>query len=202
MSDQPQEPERRQGVPIWVFVVCLLAVAVVAGFLVWTLRGCAPTVTPPADTTVTTTPTTTVETPAVVATVSAEPTAAAPADGTGLPYTPGPDESGENWGYVREMNLKDDYVYVVVDYIVIGEDPDGGWMITNDNPKLRTFPLTKKCACRYIAEGGSSLSAAIKPQAFRTKWLASPADQMIRMNPYKLTLSHGVVTKLENEWLP
>ena len=92
-------------------------------------------------------------------------------------------------------------MYATVDYILIGEGPDG-WVITNDNPKLRTFPLAKTCPCRYLKEGTASLSAALSPSAFRTKWTAAATDVMIRSNPYKVTVKHGVVTKLDNEWLP
>jgi hypothetical protein len=200
MSDQPQGSGPGRGVPVWVFVVSLLAVAGIAGSLVWLLRSPAPTVTPPVQTTTTTaTPETT---PTATTTPTVEPTVAPPAEKANLPYTPGPDETGTNWAYLRKMVVKSGYVYATVDYIIIGDDPDGGWMITNDNPKLRTFPLAKTCKCRYLKEGGSTLSSPLSPAAFRTKWLSAPADQMIRRNPYKLTLKHGVITKLDNEWLP
>lgn len=194
MSDQPQG-SKAGGVPVWVFAVSLLAVAVIAGSAAWMMRNPAPTVTPSVQTT--TTPT--VEptpTPAV------EPTVAPPAAKADLPYTPGPDESGIQWAWLKKMVVKGGYVYATVDYIIIGEDPEGGWKITNDNPKLRTFPLFKTAKCRYIKEGGSTLSSSLTPKAFRTKWLAGPADHMIRMNPYKLWLKHGVITKMDNEWLP
>jgi hypothetical protein len=199
MSDQPQG-SKPGGVPVWVFAVSLLAVAVIAGSAAWLLRSPAPTVTPPVQTTTTPTieptPTPTTTTPTV------EPTVAPPATKADLPYTPGPDESGIQWAYLKKMVVKSGYVYATVDYIIIGDDPDGGWMITNDNPKLRVFPLAKSCHCRYIKEGGSTLSSSLTPTAFRTKWLAGPADHMIRMNPYKIWLKHGVITKIDNEWLP
>lgn len=203
MSDQPQGPNSRQGVPVWVFVVSLLAVAAVAASLAWILRSPAPVVTPVGQTAApTTTVDVTVDTPAVSTTVAVEPTVAPPAAKADLPYTPGPDESGKDFAYVRKMAVKNGYVYVTVDYVLIGDDPEGGWMITNDNPKLRTFPLAKNCPCRYYKEDYSGFGPVMKPLAFRAKWAAAPGDQQIRANPYELTLKHGVVTKLDNVFLP
>lgn len=99
------------------------------------------------------------------------------------------------------MYEKDGYVYAVVDYILIGGGGDG-WFITNDNPKLRTFPLAKTCPCRYLVEGSASLSTAMTPSAFMAKWAGSPTTKMIRRNPYELTVNKGMITKLDNEWLP
>ena len=200
MSEGPQGTGPGRGVPVWVFVVSLLAVAGIAGSAAWLMRGPARNITPGTQTT---TPTVTVETtPAVTTTTAVEPPVAPPAKPAGLPYTPGPDETATNFAYLKKMVVKSGYVYVTVDYILIGEDPDGGWVITNDNPKLRTFPLAKTCPCRYLKEGTASLSSALKPLAFRAKWAAAPSDEMIRANPYKLTVKHGVGTKLDNEWLP
>lgn len=198
MSDQPQTPGPRRGIPVWVFVVSLLAVAAIAGSAAWLLLNPRPTAGPTAP--AMTTPT--VEaTPTVVATPTTEPTVAPPAAKADLPYTPGPDETGTNFAYIRKMTARGGYMYATVDYILIGEGPDG-WVITNDNPKLRTFPLAKTCPCRYLKEGTASLSTALSPSTFRTKWTAAAADTMIRRNPYKVTVNHGVVTKFDNEWLP
>jgi hypothetical protein len=198
MSDQPQAPGPRRGIPVWVFVVSLLAVAAIAGSAAWLLLGPVPTAGPTAQTT----PTATVETtPAATATTATEPAVAPPAAKADLPYTPGPDETGTNFAYIKTMVVKSGCVYATVDYVLIGEGPDG-WVITNDNPKLRTFPLAKTCPCRYLKEGTASLSPALSPAAFRTKWASAAADTMIRRNPYKVTVKHGVVTRLDNEWLP
>jgi hypothetical protein len=200
MSDQPKG-SAPGGVPVWVFAVSLLAVAVIAGSVAWLMRSPTPTVTPLVQTTTSPTVEPT-STPSPTTTTAVEPTVAPPAEKANLPYTPGPDESGIQWAYLKKMVVKSGYVYATVDYIIIGDDPDGGWMITNDNPKLRTFPLAKTAKCRYLKEGGSTLSSSLSPTAFRTKWLGSPTDEMIRMNPYKIWLKHGVITKLDNEWLP
>jgi hypothetical protein len=198
MTDKPQAPGPRRGIPVWVFVVSLLAVAAIAGSLAWLLLNPVA----PAETVTRPTPTVTVEaTPAVTAKPAQEPTVAPPAAKADLPYTPGPDETGTNFAYVKSMVVRDGYVYATVDCILIGEGPDG-WTITNDNPKLRTFPLAKTCPCRYLREGTASLSTALSPTAFRTKWASAATDLMIRANPYKVTVKHGVVTKLDNEWLP
>jgi hypothetical protein len=191
-------------------LLTFLLVALLAGLAGWWLANSrpAPVATGPA-----TTPTSTVEasptvpaetsstvtpTPTVEPTETVEPTKT---PDPGLGYTPGPDESGLNWAYLKKAVLKGGYVYITVDYIVIGEGPDG-WFITNDNPKLRTFPLKKTCPCRYLVEGGATLSGALSPTAFLTKWKAAASSKMIKRNPYRVTVSHGVVTKLENEWLP
>jgi len=198
MTDQPQVPGPRRGIPVWVFVVSLLTVAAIAGSLAWLLLNPVPTAGPATQTTPTMT---VVTTPAVTDTPATEPPVAPPAAKADLPYTPGPDETGTNFAYIKSMVVRGGYVYATVDYILIGEGPDG-WTITNDNPKLRTFPLAKTCPCRYLKEGTASLSPALSPTAFRAKWASSATDLMIRTNPYKVTVKHGVVTKLDNEWLP
>ncbi|HEY5112868.1 MAG TPA: hypothetical protein VIJ45_02015, partial [Coriobacteriia bacterium] len=190
---------------VWVFVAAFAGVAVVAGMLGWFVANSmsvpvvpapAPTVTTPTVEASTTVPAET--SPTVTATATVEPTSTPE---PGLGYTPGPDESGTNFAYLKKAILKGGHVYITVDYIVIGEGPDG-WFITNDNPKLRTFPLLKTCPCRYLVEGGATLSSPLSPVAFLNKWKAATTSKMIRKNPYKVTVKHGVVTKLDNEWLP
>ena len=197
MSDQPKQPAPGRGAQIWTSLAMLLVVVLVVGGALWLLRTPSPPVSP-TTTTTTVTPTATAATP----TSTVEPTVAPPAAPAGLPYTPGPDETGTNFAWMTKMVVKSGYVYITVDYIIIGEDPEGGWKITNNNPKLRVFPLAKTCPCRYLVEGGASLSASLKPLAFRTKWSSAPSDATIRRNPYKITVKHGVVTRLDNEWLP
>lgn len=184
----------------------LVAIAVVAAIpLSLSLSGCActktnPTAGPSTGEKVTATPT--VEaTVTTLPTATVEPTVAPLATAKGLPYTPGPDETGTNFAYVKSLSIKNGYVYAVVDYILIGEGPDG-WFITNNNPKLRTFPLAKTCPCRYLIQGTSNLSGPLMPLAFRSKWASSASSKMIRRNPYKVTVKHGVITKFDNEWLP
>ena len=113
----------------------------------------------------------------------------------------GPNETGTHFAYLKSMHEKDGYVYAVVDYILIGEGGDG-WFITNDNPKLRTFPLAKSCPCRYLKQGTSDLSLPLTPSAFMAQWAAAPSAKMIRRNPYVLTVNKGTITKFDNEWLP
>ena len=197
MSDRPKQPAPGRGAQIWTSLAMLLVVVLVVGGALWLLRTPSPPVSP-TTTTTTVTPTATAATP----TSTVEPTVAPPAAPAGLPYTPGPDETGTNFAWMTKMVVKSGYVYITVDYIIIGEDPEGGWKITNNNAKLRVFPLAKTCHCRYLIEGGASLSAPLKPLAFRTKWSSAPSDAMIRHNRYKVTVKHGVVTRFDNEWLP
>ena len=191
----------RSGTTLWVLA------AIAATVLAMTTAGCAkrtetvtPKVEPPVVATTTAETTATVLTTATPDTTSPPPPP--PADTT-VKSGPilGPNETGKHFAYLKKMYKKGGYVYAVVDYILIGEGGDG-WFITNDNPKLRTFPLAKTCLCRYLVEGGASLSTAMTPSAFMTKWVGSPAKRMIRRNPYELTVGKGMITKLDNEWLP
>jgi hypothetical protein len=118
-----------------------------------------------------------------------------------LPYKPGPDETGTNYAYLKKLYLDNGYVYATVDYIIIGEGPDGV-EITNDNPKLRTFPLAAACPCRYLTGGGAELSAPKSPTTYLAKWKAASSSSRIRQNPYKVTVKHGVITKFDNAYLP
>jgi hypothetical protein len=199
MSDAPQG----RKLPVWALALAFVAVAVVAGGVGWFLANPAPAPVIPlpkplvTSTTVEASPTAPVETSTTVTpTPTVEPTTT-----PGLGYTPGPDETGTNFAYLKTASLKGGYVYITVDYILIGEGPDG-WFITNDNPKLRTFPLKKTCPCRYLVEGGATLSSPLSPVTFLNKWKSATSSKMIRKNPYKVTVKHGVVTKLDNEWLP
>jgi hypothetical protein len=125
-----------------------------------------------------------------------------PPPDTTLPYKPGPDETGTNYAYLTKLSLHaDGYVYATVDYIIIGEGPDGV-EITNDNPKLRTFPLAAACPCRYLTGGGADLSAPKSPTTYLAKWKAASSSSRIRKNPYKVTVKHGVITKFDNAYLP
>lgn len=190
---------------VWVLVALAVVFAAVLS------AGCGPsqkaatqvTATETASSTstaeVTSTPPVVVEptsTPPVEPTVTPNPPAT-------LPYKPGPNESGTNYAYVKKLVLAaDGYVYATVDYVIIGEGPDGVF-ITNDNPKLRTFPLAATCPCRYLSTaGGAELSAPLTPTAYRTKWASAPSSSRIRKNPYKLTVKHGVITKFDNAYLP
>lgn len=198
-------PEPRRGVPVWLVVLLLVAVAAIAGGAMWFMRGNpqpVPVVTTTTTTTPSVTPSETVETTSPVpSTETTEPAVEPPAPKKTLPYTPGPNETGTNYAYLKTMKLKSGYVYITVDYILMGEGPDG-WYITNNNKKLRTFPLAKSCQCRYLVEGGASLSGSLTPTAFRTKWLAASSSKMIKRNPYQVRVKKGVVTKLTNVWLP
>lgn len=208
-------PSPRRGVPMWLVVALLIAVAAIVGGAMWFMGSGNPPA-PVATTTTTTTTTTVTSTTTVPAvttseavetsapvpsTETTEPPVAPPAKKTTLPYTPGPNETGTNYAYLRTMKLKSGYVYITVDYILVGEGADG-WFITNNNKKLRTFPLAKSCPCRYLIEGTASLSGALSPTAFRTKWNAASSSKMIKRNPYIVTVKKGVVTKLSNLWLP
>jgi len=187
----------------WTWALTALGVACAAVLL----AGCSPpgntapqteaTVTPEATSTAAVEPTVSpepTETPAVQPTVAPDPPST-------LPYKPGPNETGKNFAWLKKLVLEDGYVYATVDYILIGEGDDG-WFITNNNPKLRTFPLKQTCPCRYLVEGGANLSGALAPNAFMTKWQNASASKMIRKNPYEVTVKNGVITKLDNEWLP
>ena len=201
MSDSPQG----RKLPIWVFVAAFVAVALVAGAARWFVANSIPAPVVPlpkpavTSSTVEASPTVPIETSTTVTPTGTVGPTTTPDPGLG--YSPGPDETGTNWAYLKTASLKGGYVYITVDYIVIGEGSDG-WFITNDNPKLRTFPLKKTCPCRYLVEGGATLSSPLSPVAFRNKWRAAPTSKMIRKNPYKVTVKHGVVTKLDNQWLP
>jgi len=127
MSDQPKQPDTGRGAQIWTSLAMLLVVVLVVGGALWLLRTPSPPVSP-TTTTATVTPTATAPTP----TPTIEPTVAPPAAPAGLPYTPGPDETGTNFAWMTKMIVKSGYVYITVDYIIIGEDPAGGWKITNN----------------------------------------------------------------------
>jgi hypothetical protein len=91
MSDEPQEPARRRGVPLWLFIVSMLGAVIFTGSTVWTMRvnmagsvpAAAPTVSPTATVSVPTTPVASaVPTPSTPLTSAAPATPTAPATAT------------------------------------------------------------------------------------------------------------------------
>ncbi len=54
----------------------------------------------------------------------------------------GPKDAAVSWAYLKDMYKKDGYWYVVVDYVqVVG--PEETIHFVNENPRLRTFPLSR-----------------------------------------------------------
>jgi hypothetical protein len=87
------------------------------------------------------------------------------------------------------------------------EGPDNGYLIVNNNAKLRTLPVAAGASCVVLASLGSTdtktitfaaLPAAVKKQ---NKGLPRTPPRLTAL-PYWLTVRDGAVTKFEEQFLP
>lgn len=227
MSDEQQEPARRRGVPVPLFIVGILATVVATGSVVWSARLKVMGPVPP--------------TPAVTIpeTSSVEPTAVAAADETLAPIpnpgTPAPAPAPEppsapapdpttlrSPAYVTFVASAGAKGYsVTVDYVqyLTGQaatdaakeedeesPPPNGFFIRNESAKLRTLTLPKTASVTLLGWGNTSPT---NPQAL-------PAEQFFRVMPggpepdeayskglYYLTVKGGTtITAIEQIYLP
>jgi hypothetical protein len=87
------------------------------------------------------------------------------------------------------------------------EGPDNGYLIVNDNTKLRTLPVAADAKCLVLASQGSTdkktisfaaLPASIKQQ---NKGLTLTPPHITAL-PFWLTVQNGKVVKFEEQFLP
>lgn len=167
MTDQPQAdpPTPRPGVPVWVFVVSVCAVAALAASVAWLMAAPRPAPIPavtPTDTvpaTPTPEPTVTV-TPAPTTTVVPTPaTVREPALVTKV-----------TWSASKGYLITVDYVQVLTGKAAAdaataaGEEspPPNDYFIANTSKKLRTFSLPKNTPVTVLGWGGTDATAKKK----------------------------------------
>jgi len=169
MSDEPQVPGPRRGIPVWVFIVSLLAVVMVTGSTVWALRvrdqRGTPVVVPATPTTtvsvVPTTPPTTVPTTTVPATTTPSSPPVLALDKQPALIT------NMTWSAKRGYRITADYVQILTGQAAAdaataaGEEspPPNDYFIVNASAKLRTFSLPKTAYITVLGWSGADATA-------------------------------------------
>lgn len=93
------------------------------------------------------------------------------------------------------------------------DEPDGppaGYFIVNDNLKLRTLPIAAKVKVEVVnfdapsgvGERQIKWSALANYLAHDTAYKPDPGDRKLSWAPFWLTVSHGQVTVIEQQYLP
>ena len=87
------------------------------------------------------------------------------------------------------------------------DGPDNDYMIINNNAKLRTLPVDRNAKCVVLSTLGGpdsrTISFAALPATLRQQNKgAAPAPRRLSPLPFWLTVKHGTVTRLEQQFLP
>ena len=144
-----------------------------------------PTATPPP----TAVPTAT--TPAPVPAPTPKPATPAPKPKPKL----GPTDAAKSWAYLKDMYNKNGYWYVVVDYITV-EGPEESLHFVNENPRLRTFPLSEGAKLYLLKSPGSPDYKLVTVAQFAT-FEAGSGDEVVEVTP-----KAGYAIKLKEWWAP
>jgi hypothetical protein len=89
------------------------------------------------------------------------------------------------------------------------EGPPEGYYIVNDNPQLRTVPVSPQVQVKVV--NFDAPDAATKPIKFAdlpkffanaSQYKPDPGDKRLATNPFWVTVSHGQITVIEEQYLP
>jgi hypothetical protein len=76
-----------------------------------------------------------------------------------------------------------------------GEDgPDNDYYIVNDNPLLRTLPVSGQVQV--------TIAGPVPSEPISKPFANLPADPSLYIGPFWLTVSHGQVARIDQLWLP
>jgi hypothetical protein len=205
----------REGVPVWVFVVTLLAVALIVGTLVWLLSGSRP----PVATVTASTPTVTVETtqPATVTTTTpvATPTVTPKPKPKPTPLTVREPALVKmvTWSTSKGYQITVDYVQILTGKAAAdaataaGQEspPPNDYFIVNASKKLRTFALPKSASIVVLGWAGadSNVKKSLPVGQFMDIMPGGVSTQAPWSTAYYyVTVKGTTVTKVEQIYLP
>jgi hypothetical protein len=140
-------------------------------------------------------------------------------------YTPVPKSKNTHPAYITQMYAEQGKTYIVADYIQWYEgdnadrvftdrEPDAGlpgppdgYYIVNDNPKLRTIEVKDDCEVLMqvynrtgnIEETNVEWNEAITLSKWRELY---SEDKLLAEYPYHLTVKHGEVVKIVQQYIP
>lgn len=107
----------------------------------------------------------------------------------------GPKDAAVSWAYLKDMYKKDGYWYVVVDYVqVVG--PEETIHFVNENPRLRTFPLSKGVKLQLLKSPGSPVYKSVSVAQFKA-FENKSGDEVVEVTP-----KGGYAMKLKQWWAP
>ena len=107
----------------------------------------------------------------------------------------GPKDAAVSWAYLKDMYKKDGYWYVVVDYVqVVG--PEETIHFVNENPRLRTFPLSSGAKLQLLKSPGSPIYKSVSVAQFKA-FENKSGDEVVEVTP-----KGGYAMKLKQWWAP
>ena len=107
----------------------------------------------------------------------------------------GPKDAAVSWAYLKDMYKKDGYWYVVVDYVqVVG--PEETIHFVNENPRLRTFPLSSGAKLQLLKSPGSPVYKSVSVAQFKA-FENKSGDEVVELTP-----KGGYAMKLKQWWAP
>jgi hypothetical protein len=198
-------------------IVALAIVVALLVFLVGYLLGRGPS-----ETAASASPSATVTPSPTIASSAPSATETPPPSPTGTTSEPGGDELPDDTLFVQLADLQggeDGPPTVDYDlaYFYTGEQasqeaaargmdpPEAGYLIVNDNPKLRHAPLSEDFSVKYLPEG-SGLSTPVKAhQAQFLGWLAGSVQTDFPSTDaswWWITLENGEITTVKQQYLP
>jgi hypothetical protein len=109
-------------------------------------------------------------------------------------------ESGSSPTFITDVFIDNGQHYVVVDWIQVLDNPDWGWEVKNENPKLRTFILP---ASAYLAEAdpGTAQEYGITISELKA---ASDRGDYVPQNSriFDIVVDNGEVVSIVEWWHP
>jgi hypothetical protein len=89
------------------------------------------------------------------------------------------------------------------------EGPPEGYYIVNDNPQLRTVPVSPQVQVKVVDfDAPDAATKTIKfadlPRFFanNSQYKPNPGEKRLATNPFWVTVSHGQITVIEEQYLP
>jgi hypothetical protein len=226
MSDEPQDPKPRRGIPLWVFVASLIAVVMLTGSVVWALRVRSQAGTPVVDTSVPTstasvdptlnvqwTPINEPSIPPAAPSTSTAPATATPPAARVLDKQPAR-VTHMTWSASKGYRITADYVQILTGRAAAdaataaGEEspPPNDYFIANTSAKLRTYSLPKATPITMLGWAGADATAKHKIAVGQFMDVmpggVSPQEEYADAY-YYLTIKNGTtVTKVEMIFFP
>lgn len=139
--------------------------------------------------------------------------------GKTAPEEPPPAETGREFAFIRKMSAKSGTWYMTVDYAqwltgdaaakaakAHGDEspPPNDYYVVNDNPKLRTFPVSDAATVQFKGPGiWKWAGESIPIDQFASGFNGSGPDvNRLKETYYWVVLKNGTITGVEEQWVP
>lgn len=106
----------------------------------------------------------------------------------------GDDVNGTHVGYIKSVDKSGSNYSLKIDYVILGVCP-GDECLINNNPLIRTFPISSNADIKVFNDEMQPMSASLQQfdNIFSTEWAYS-------LN--WITIENGMITKIEPQYIP